>query len=293
MQTSLFRILFAALSLCVLAAFGPVVRRGTVTGATTRPVARSGQYGAERLDFRVQGHDAFLIRPPRARADGSRPWAWYAPTFASRLPNDRHEWIMTRLLGEGIAIAGVDVGESYGSPSGREAFDAFYRAVTTEFGLAAKACLLPQSRGGLMLYNWAVEHPERVLCIGGIYPVCDLTSYPGLTRAAPAYGMTADQLRASLDRHNPVERLKPLAEIKVPILHLHGDEDKIVPLDLNSGELVRRYTALGGAADLHVVRGKGHEEVDEFFRSRRLVDFFVNEVRRVDRRAGTRETPKG
>ena len=74
-------------------------------------------------------------------------------------------------LNSGFAIGGVDVGESYGNPAGRAAFTEFYRAVVNRYGLSQKACLLPQSRGGLMLYNWAAEHPDWVQCIGGIYAV--------------------------------------------------------------------------------------------------------------------------
>ena len=41
-----------------------------------------------------------------------------------------------------------------------------------EMGLAPKACLLAQSRGGLMHYNWAAENPGRVgPVVGGAGPV--------------------------------------------------------------------------------------------------------------------------
>ena len=97
-----------------------------------------------------------------------------------------------------------------------------------------------------MLYNWAAEHPEWVQCIGGIYTVCDPSSWPGLAGASPAYGMSAAELAARLREHNPIDRLEPLARAGVPILHLHGDADTVVPLERNSGELARRYRALGG-----------------------------------------------
>lgn len=47
-----------------------------------------------------------------------------------------------------------------------------------------------------------------------------------------------------LSEHNPVGRLKPLADAGVPILHLHGDNDKVVSLEKNSGELAQRYQVL-------------------------------------------------
>ncbi|MEZ5302011.1 MAG: hypothetical protein R3F11_15405 [Verrucomicrobiales bacterium] len=124
------------------------------------------------------GRDAFIIAPPDA-ADGSKdvPWVWYAPTL-SGLPSAAEKWMFEKFLAEGIAIAGIDVGESYGSPDGCAAYSAFYRYLTGQRGFRAKPCLLARSRGGLMLYNWAAENPGKVGGIAGIYPVGNLKSYP-------------------------------------------------------------------------------------------------------------------
>jgi dipeptidyl aminopeptidase/acylaminoacyl peptidase len=191
---------------------------------------------------------------------------------------------LTRLLEHGFAVCGVDAGESYGSPDGTRIFHEFYRTVVERYGLSPRACLLPQSRGGLMLYAWAAERPEAVECVGGIYPVCDLRSYPGLSRASGAYRMTEDELRSALEKYNPIDRLAPLAARGVPILHVHGDADQVVPLEANSLTMARRYRALGGTFGLLVTPGKGHEEVPEFFESQALLDFFLSLGRNVLRR---------
>lgn len=248
-------------------------------------------YGGKRTDIRVGPHGAFVILPPEPRP--GRPWVWYAPSFLPgpdgqglRYPNERHEWLLGRLLAGGIAVGGVDVGESFGNAAGRAGFTAFHARAVAEFGLDAKACLLPQSRGGLMLYNWAAEHPGAVRCIGGIYPVGDLHSYPGMKKAAEAYGMGEGDLERRMAEHNPVDRLEPLARAGVPILHLHGDADVLVPLDPNSGEMARRYRALGGTMELVVIPGIGHKEADEFFQSERLLSFFLE---RAMARPGSQE----
>lgn len=240
-----------------------------------KPV-RSEQYGSVRTDFDVAGRRGFVIAPAKPGTHGPRPWLWYAPTLIGRYPNARHEWLFSRLLAAGFFIAGMDVGESWGNREGRRMYTEFYKTVVSNFGLSPKACLMPQSRGGLMLYNWAAEHPEWVQCVGGIYPVCNILGFSISDRVLEAYGMTESEMRAHTNEHNPVERLAGLAKQRVPILHLHGDIDKVVPLEPNSAELARRYAALGGKADIVVVNGKGHEEVPEFFESERLLRFLLS-----------------
>ena len=223
--------------------------------------------------FDVAGCHAFLIRPKGKTADAPMPWVWYAPVIGH--PNTSHAWMLRQWLEKGIGMAGVDVGESCGSPRGRAVYGELWKTLTTRYHMAERPCLLPQSRGGLMLYNWAAENPTRVACVAGIYTVCDLRSYPGLKQACGAYGLTAAELETRLAEHNPIERLAPLAKAGVPILHIHGDADKVVPLEKNAGELARRYRELGGPARLIVVPGKGHQVCDQFFHCQELVDFVI------------------
>jgi len=222
----------------------------------------------------VGEHKGFIILPKKAAADGSKPWVWYAPTIGGH-PNRTNEWAFRPLVDQGFAICGVDVGESYGSPAGRKIFSQFYEHVRREYHLDAKVALIGQSRGGLMIYNWAAENPGKVRCIVGIYPVCDLRSYPGIAKAALAYRMSPEELEQKLAEHNPIDRLAPLAKAGVPILHLHGDSDNVVPLGRNSQVIHDRFVALGGKMELVVVQGKGHAEIPEFFHSTRMVDFLA------------------
>jgi len=229
--------------------------------------------------FTVAGRTAFLILPPSPGSGGPVPWVWYAPTLPG-LPAKEEKWMFDRFLVAGIAIAGVDVGESYGSPTGRAVYSALYSELVENRGLARQACLLARSRGGLMLYSWAAEHPTAVACIAGIYPVCNLESYPGLARACGAYGLTEAQLSDALRAHNPIDRLAPLAAARVPILHLHGDRDEVVPLAQNSGELKQRYEQLQGSIALETLEGRGHDMWPGWFESQRLVDFVITHAQR-------------
>lgn len=243
--------------------------------------AQDGPEKALPLDgdvFSVEGRTAFVLRPD-AVADGDvMPWVWYAPTLP-KLPGDAETWMFEAFLAQGIAIAGIDVGESYGSPAGIALYDALYRELTANRGFARRPCLLARSRGGLMLYGWAATHPDAVACIAGIYPVCNLESYPGLARAAAAFGSTEAELAATLGDHNPIERLAPIAAAGVPIFHLHGDGDRVVPLADNSAIVARRYARLGGTMVLETVAGRGHDMWRGWFESQELVDFVVTHGR--------------
>ncbi len=227
--------------------------------------------------FSVEGRTAFLIHPEPREISKPIPWVWYAPTLEG-LPK-QEKWMFERFLDHGIAIAGVDVGESYGNPEGRSIYTALYKELTEKRGLSKKACLLARSRGGLMLYNWAVENPKSVACIAGIYPVCNLRSYPGLDQACEAYGMTKEQLADTLTQHNPIDRLAPLAEAEVPIFHIHGDQDKLVPMDKHSYELKKRYEKLGGKMTLEIVEGMGHDLWPGWFHNQEFVDFVITHAR--------------
>lgn len=244
--------------------------------------------------FEVAGRPAFLVRPVKP-AEGN-PWVLYAPTFRGSLPVEKEEgWMFGHFLKAGIAIAGVDVGESYGSPDGRAAFTALYNKLTqgtgsskkesstqgfVSPGLSKKVCLLARSRGGLMAYNWGAENPDKVACIAGIYPVLDLTTYPGLAKACGAYKLDEAQLRDKLKENNPVERLAPLAKARVPIFHIHGDKDTVVPYEQNAAEPARRYKALSGEMQVLMMKDQGHSHWPGFFHNQELVDFVLKNAGR-------------
>lgn len=224
--------------------------------------------------FQVDGHTAFLIMPKKIIPDAAVPWVFYAPTIG-KLPNIEEKWMFEQFVDNGIAIAGVDVGESMGNPKGVAVYSALYKELTEKHGLAKKASLLARSRGGLMLYNWAAENPEKVACIAGIYPVGNLASYPGMQRAAKAFGMTVEELTEVLPKNNPIDRLEPLAKANIPIYHFHGDNDTVVPLEKNSALIKERYGKLGGNMTLEVVKGGGHNMWKGWFYNKKLVDFVI------------------
>jgi dipeptidyl aminopeptidase/acylaminoacyl peptidase len=230
--------------------------------------------------FLVEDRPAFILLPPEGLRRKPQPWVFYAPTLPG-YPDSHEKWMHEQFLAAGVAVAGIDVGEAYGSPQGRKSFDVLYRELTEKRGFGARPCMLGRSRGGLWVSSWAAENPEKVAGIAGIYPVFDFRTYPGLAKAAPAYGMTTEQLGARLGEFNPIERIDVLARKRVPVLIIHGDEDKVVPLKENSAELAARYRAAGAtdSVTLIVAKGQGHNFWEGFFHCRELVDFAIERAK--------------
>ena len=227
--------------------------------------------------FLLNDRHAFLMKPEKPHE--SMPWIFYAPTL-NGTPDKAESWMHQQFLDAGVAIAGIDVGEGYGSPHAFPHFEALYQEMVKR-GYAKKPVLLGRSRGGLWVSSWALKHLDRVAGIGGIYPVYDFTTYPGTKRAAPAYGISEEKLIARQNELNPAKRAAELAKAKIPVFIIHGTDDKVVPIGPNSEALEKAY-AENGAADLIKiikVEGQGHNFWEGFFHCQELVDFLIEKAK--------------
>lgn len=239
--------------------------------------ARPSFVQTPRSSTRIAGHDAFIITPRAVSGASDRPWVWYMPTLPG-LPSEEEGSLFKALSDAGVTVAGIDVGETYGSPAGREAFDAFYREMTEVRGYAPRPVLFARSRGGLMALSWGEQNPEKVAAIAGIYPVANLASYPGVDQAADAFSTTPAVLAESLSRYNPIDNITNLAKARVPIYIVHGDADEVVPLRDNSAILQHRYSDLGGPITLRIVPHQGHSLSDLFFEDADLARFMIEQA---------------
>jgi predicted esterase len=227
--------------------------------------------------FEVNGRPAVLYAAPEPAA--GRPWVWYAPSLNGSLSLRQRKLYYESFLHAGIGIAGYDLGEVRGSPASTTKFTAFYEAMVRR-GFSPKPILLGQSRGGMMMLAWATAHPDKVGAFVGIYPVCNLASWP-LKRSKAAtladFGLPEKELMAKLKQFNPVDNLSGLAKQRVPMFIVHGDSDVAVPLEENSGLLRDRYRAAGGAITVKVIPNEGHRVCPAFFECRELVDFVLTQ----------------
>lgn len=200
---------------------------------------------------------------PKTAATG-RPWVWRARFWGHEPQFD------VAMLERGWHVAYCEVGNLFGSPEAIAKGDAFYRDLVSNHALSPRPVLEGMSRGGLFIYNWAAANADKVTAIYGDAPVMDFTSWPGGRQAgkagpgAPAawnaclkaYGLTPEQALAY--RHGPLDWLTPLAAAGLPIIHVVGDADEIVPVAENTSIAEQRYRGLGGTFEVIHKPGVGH-----------------------------------
>lgn len=248
-------VLFLALSL----AFLPDAVHGDDTPARF-PGKTSQWHGFARYDFEVDGRPVLVVTPETPAA--GRQWAWHGEFFGHKPAPD------IALLKQGFHIVYMSVPDMLGSPQAVDHWNAFYRELTEKYGFSKKAALVGLSRGGLYCYNWGAANPDKVACIYADAPVCDFKSWPGgkgKGKGSPRdwqlvlerYGFE-DEAAALASTKNPVDNLAPLAKAKVPLLHVYGDADEVVPWQENTGLVAERYQKLGGDISLIPKPGVGH-----------------------------------
>lgn len=225
------------------------------------PVDRSNFHGHTRYDFIMpwgktgEGVACRLVLP-RVYAEG-QPWVLRARFWGHEPQAD------IALLENGFAIAYCDVANLYGAEEALERWDKFY-GLMTRAGFSERVVLEGMSRGGLPVYNWAARRPERVCCIYADAPVMDLKSWP--VGSSPedtrlmmaAYGFRNEKQMRKWSR-NPIDHAAALAGTDIPILHVVGDADTVVPPAENTEVFRERYEAAGGTR-MEVIHkpGAGH-----------------------------------
>ncbi|MDZ4402891.1 prolyl oligopeptidase family serine peptidase [Prosthecobacter sp.] len=247
----------------------------TLLSCLTLPLTAQEARPKTAETFDVSGNKAVVYAAPKP-AEG-KPWLWYAPTLNGGVSIVGRKMYFEAFMKAGISVAGFDLGEVRGSPASSAKFTLFYDDMVKR-GYSPKPILLGQSRGGMMTLAWAFRNPDKVRAWVGIYPVCNLASWP-LKNSKPQtladFAMTEPELVAKLSELNPIDNLKGLLANKVPMFAVHGDSDVVVPYDLNTKLLKERYEAGGGQISVKVIPGEGHKVGPSFFECQELVDFVL------------------
>ena len=124
------------------------------------------------------------------------------------------------------------------------------------------------SRGGLIVYNWAAQNSDKVACIYADAPVMDIKSWPmgkgayagsaeDVTRMLAAYGFKNEE-QALRWKKNPLNHAAKIAQADIPVLHVVGDADDIVPVSENTALFEAEMKRLGAPITVIHKPGIGH-----------------------------------
>lgn len=235
------------------------VRADVVNAFPLKPVSEFNYHGYRGCLFNDNGVEYYIVKPYRV-AQGN-PWIWRA-RFWGHEPQ-----VEIELLERGFHLTYCDVANLYGADEAVKRWDRFY-ALAVQAGLHEKVVLEGMSRGGLIIYNWAAANVEKVACIYADAPVMDFKSWPMGKGTAPrsevdterllsAYGFRSEE-EALQWGGNPIDHAAILAKAGIPMLHVVGEEDKVVPVSENTALFAKRLAAYHYKLNVINKPGIGH-----------------------------------
>lgn len=222
-------------------------------------------YGQDKIfseykteEFSFEGQAARVVIPNK---ESHGQWIWRARFWGHEPQVDK------ALLEKGFFVAYIDVADLFGNQEAVELWNRFYLYCRDRYSFNPKVVLEGMSRGGLIIYNWAAQNTEKVACIYADAPVCDIKSWPGglykgkgspeaWKKCLEAYRLDDETV---LDfKGIPIYTCIQLARAGIPVIHVFGDADKIVPFEENTDVLAKNFMAAGGEMELIRKRGIGH-----------------------------------
>ena len=229
------------------------------SNAGVSPYESGNFQGFELFDFEMNQIKCKIAVPKKPAPN--HPWVLRARFWGHEPQTD------VALLERGFHIAYCDVSDLYGGNEAVQRWNDFYKLMT-QAGLSKKVALEGMSRGGLIIYNWAVENPEKVACIYADAPVLDGTSWPGgkingkgsapdWERFKAVYEIKSE---AEVDdfKGNPIHKTKEIAKGGFPMLHVVGETDKVVPILENTTPFAKAIQRNGGNIKIISKPDNGH-----------------------------------
>ena len=210
--------------------------------------AEPADFGLSAEDLAITTDDGVMLHGWWIAGPGDRVLIWFhgnAGNVADRLPNAR--WFVDNL---GVSVVLVDYrgyGRSAGTPDEAGVYLdglAVYDAVAARGVPPRGIVLFGRSLGGAVATEVALQRPAGAL-------VLEAAFRSAREMARVHYWFVPSALvRSGLDNESKIGR------VSVPTLFLHGDRDRIVPLEHSR----RLYEKAGHPAHFHVVEGAGHND---------------------------------
>lgn len=235
-----------------------IVSLATITHSSYSQDITSTWNGFNRIDCMVASRKCILVIPV-TRAAGS-PWIWRTEFLDT---NRRPIWA---LVAKGFHIAFIDMQNMYGGPEAMALMDRMYEHAITDRGLSKKSyskglvgadCSLSIGE----FFTLIVSHASTTMLRSAILRVGreeKEKALDPLSTGSDALKPIDCRKRRLAFRGNPIDNLASLAAAKVPLLHVCGDADEVVPFEENSALLATRYRELGGPITVIAKPGVKH-----------------------------------
>ena len=207
-------------------------------------------HGFDQYNFPLEGIACRVVIPKKI-ADG-KPWVWRARFFGHEPQFD------IAMLNRGYHLVYCDVAGLFGNTEAVSRWNKFYNYLRFEHLFSDRVILEGMSRGGLIIYNWAAKNPGKVAAIYADAPVMDFKSWPKINPTILKVYRFKNEQEAKAYKGNPVDNLAPLAKAGIPIIHVVGMDDKVVPVSENTQVAERRYKKMGGTFKVIRKKGIGH-----------------------------------
>lgn len=232
----------------------------TIVLGNKRPTSQFNFHGYQGYEFNLNGIHCKIVKPS-VIAEG-KPWIWRARFWGHEPQTD------IDMLEQGFHIAYCDVADLYGSDTAVQRWNQFYQWMINA-GFHPKVVLEGMSRGGLMVYNWAIQNTEKVACIYADAPVMDYKSWPmaqgkstqytdDTKKLLVAYGFTNEKEALQWEGHSIHQYAQKIAKAKIPVLHVVGDADDVVPVNENTAIFEHEMEALNAPITVIHKPGIGH-----------------------------------
>lgn len=218
--------------------------------------------GFKRADFQFENRGAIIVFP-KVRSN-SRRWMMKMEYFGA------FPALEIELLNRGWHLAYITNRTRWGTDDDSDLKVRFADFISAEFGLDKRFTCVGMSCGGICSVNFASRHPDYVSFLYLDAPVMNLYSCPmgygegeavgehgeGWQELVDAYGFDVPSFMVY--REHPIDRVPVLAENKLPVALIYGEEDSVVPYKENGIVLEKYYRERG--LPLYVVGkpGCGH-----------------------------------
>lgn len=200
----------------------------------------------KRIDFDFEGRQANLICPDNPRKEQN----WLLKTeYFTAFPSFQDE-----MVERGWYLAHIQSATRWCVEEDLDLRKRFADYLSEHYGLNRKCVPVGMSCGGMVAIKFAAKYPDYVSCMYIDAPVINLLSCPAALGKASyeeafmadfthGTGMTLKDLISY--REHPLDKLGILAENKIPVIMVYGEDDDVVPYEENGAFLEKEYKKCG------------------------------------------------